>query len=285
MPLVGKAMLLVCVASDADRRAVLDHVRGTHTACSVATTSSLARGLGAGGVTLLYDAGQGLFTSPALLREIEDRGVRMLVRVPISNNAIEELAAIVRYCPDATVGLAGGVDQGDRAGWVARVLAEPDGGPVARVIDDVAATLPVGAVKLLLPALVLGAGRFDVHSYAGALGCAPRTTQAMLQQARLPRPHRLLTWAQALWALWRMERWGMNAKSAAQRGGFPSTAAMSTALRPILGQTPHRAVQRGSLARTREAFVRAVTSPATSESDRRERVREIITMNSTALQP
>ena len=229
--------IVALITHDGDRSALLGLARSDFhlLPCrSIGTLSDLVKpGLSAVVATM----GEGLLEDVALLAKLEACGARVVLRSPLTVLGIGELTAIASRMPWVAFSLRTALKADD---WTSLLdsIANPDAGPAAQVLCEVASGVPAEAHCLVVAALAFGSVRLSGATLAASCGMALRTAQVCLQRNNAPGPRRLLLWGQAFWMAWRLRRWGMSCKQAAICGGFGRTSAMSSAIRPLTGFTP-----------------------------------------------
>lgn len=226
--------------------------------------------------TLVAEDPQGVMCSteyqlsgrPLLVRQLRERGVRVLLRARLHPTSIAEVGRIARLHPAVAVSVAtrGTPD----AGLGAHMLFDRDHpGPVGAVIGATSEAGMVRWLPYLMAAMILGRDRTTVADFARVLDVAPRTVQDSLRRLDLHRPSELLRWARVVWLAWRLEHLGMSAKEATAAGGFSDISATRTMVRATTGETLRGLARPGALdslvKRFRDALSQRAVSTETSD--------------------
>ena len=222
---------IVALTSTPPRPLSADLIDG-HVIHWCATIESLARRLsGARALdTVVYELGYGLTKRPDLLQLIEQFGIRLIVRVSLGRGDSAELLALAHANP--SIGIF--VRSPDGIEHVLSSQNEPDAGPVGHALDRLAAVVPTPSLPFLIAPLSFGRQRVSGSEHSSAMGLAQRTLELRHRDLGLPEPRRLRVWGQALWAMWRLERWRWSANQSAAAGGFKRASAMAETLKAVL---------------------------------------------------
>lgn len=194
-------------------------------------------------VAIIYEPGFGLDERPDILSTIESRGIPLIARFALLPAAVSEFLTLCRMHP----GIAASIRPHDSLDLLARILSEPDTGPVATVLSQVKAAREFeAALPYLVAPLIFGRRRIRGSEHAGAFSIQPRTLESQHHKLGLPEPRRMRMWGGALWALWRLDHWGWPPKRAAAAAEFSTASALSDALGSVLRTAPdkHSAIDR-----------------------------------------
>ncbi len=242
--------VLALVNDDAERRTL-----ASQTGCiACSSIASLEQRVTAGGVrAVVYEPGLGLTARPRVLATIEEEGIRLVVRMDLGTSQYAELVPLVSRITWTTVSIR--ANASPRPLSISEVVeAEP--GPLALILARLEEPLINShQFHFAIGAIALGSRRHSVRSFAGAYGLGQRSLQLMFQRLRMPTPHRMLIWGQALWTAWRVSVGRLSCKQAALRGGFDCTSAMSASLRDVMPVTPRRFREQGHFERLVDSFV------------------------------
>ncbi len=173
------------------------------------------------------------------------------------------------------LGAAGvdGVILATRAPWASAIRRSVDGALAAalgRCVErSLQAAYPATAAAAAAWAAEHAVDAPSVARMAAAVGRTPRGLAAVLRDAGLPSPARLLLWGRLLQAGAFLGRDGSTVEATALRLGYSTAAALSRAMKRETGCTPREVARGGGLpfVRTRLFRHRAVHSPHVTPAD------------------
>lgn len=242
--------IYLMLANESDRQSIVNALASRYSIQSIRSLASLRVSPHARPIAIVYEAGYEPRNHDVLVGFLERHSARLVVRSTIDVASVREVLALARRVRDLGVSVRGCSDATD----LGASLLEPDNGPTGWVLDQISSHFSADAACYIGAALCISRSRVSVADYAKAVGQAVRTLQQSHRSVGLPSPHRTLVWCQAIWASWRLQRWGLTCKQAAQRGGFSASSAMGTALSRIVGLPPSRFARNGGVTALTERF-------------------------------
>ncbi len=244
---------LLLLADDEERRNLI-RVRGDFAFRPCISVRALNACLHPRIETVICGTGLGLADAPGILEKIDGYGIKLVIHGRLTDETVRELLALSLKFPDYRVSLRLAKADDSLLRRLARVIDEPDGGPIGTMLSRLIGRVPDGGFRFVAAALVLGRNRTTTSEFAATCGLGCRSLQSAAQHLSLPSPHRLLAWGQACWMTWRMDRNALNLKQAAIAGGFPSASGMTAALTHVTGKSPRALMQSDSFALLSNVF-------------------------------